>query len=558
MIVDLDQREGDQLPEYDLCVVGSGPAGATVAAELAGRGLAIAVLESGRLRPSARGDRLKRVLSRGIHIKDYSRERVLGGASTTWAGLSSPLDRTDLEPRPWLRHSGWPLEPAELDPYYRAAAERYRFPTAEAFGPAGFGALRPATGPFAAEWRGLEEKVFLACAEPQNFAREARGVYERGEVDLYLDASVTRLEGGAEGAHVAAAVVRTRGGRELRVRARAFVLAAGGIENARVLLNSRDLCAAGLGNERDQVGRYFMNHPKNYHGILHLTEPVEDVPYFFGCLHRSFAGYAGLRLLPAVQAERKLLNSYVRMEPLFPWSDSQGIEALVLLVKRSRFFFTFWKRRHSGEVVTLRDYSETGDDSELQNRRRGPLEWFGLLFTIAGDAPRVARYLFHRLTRAKPRITRVRLRNFMEMEPAPENRVTLSEERDEHGERLPRVEHACTEADRCSLLALHEVLAAEVERTGLGRLETGLDRAEPWPIDQDASHHMGATRMGRDPGTSVVRPDCRLHGIGNVWLAGASVFPTSGSANPTFTIVALAIRLAERLGEELGARRERA
>ena len=557
MIADLDKLPPDRaLGEFDLCIVGSGPAGGTLAAELAGSGLSICVLESGRLRPTRHADVLKRVESEGIHIKEYSRERVLGGSSTTWAGLSSPLDRTDLEPRDWLRHSGWPLSEEQLTPYYAAAAERYRFPPADFFGPRGFAALR-GSGGMKVDWGPVEEKVFLACAEPQNFAQEVRGIYERGEVDLLLDASVTRLETspGEDGAlaRTRAAVVKTRSGREHRIVARAFVLAAGGIENARLLLNSRDLCPEGLGNERDQVGRYLMNHPKNYRGMLHLDPPLEDVPYFFGCLYKGYAGYAGLRLTPERQRELRLLNSYVRLEPIFPWSDSQGIEALVLLVKKSRFFFTFWKRRHADEVVTLRDYSETGDDSDLQNRRKRPFEWVGLLFTILFDARKVSVYLLHRLTKKKPRITEVRLRNFMEMEPDPDNRVTLAEERDANGQRIARVRHACTAADRRSMTALHEALLEEFPRVGLGRLETDLTEAEkePWPIDQDASHHMGTTRMGADPATSVTNPDGRLHTVANVYVAGASTFPTSGSANPTFTIVALSIRLAEHLKREL-------
>ena len=552
MIADLDELDAAELPEYDLCIIGSGPAGATVAAELAGSGLALCVLESGRLRITRHGDQLKRVESAGIHIKDYSRERVLGGASTTWAGLSSPLDEIDLAPRPWLRHSGWPIGGDDLFHYYAQAAERYRFPPADFFGENGFGALR-GEGGLCPEWEAIEEKVFLACAEPQNFARDVRGIYERGEVDLYLDASVLRLEGRSGGGRVRAAVVRSRGGGERRLRARVFVVAAGGIENARLLLSSRDLCPAGLGNEHDQVGRYFMNHPKNFHGIVHLARPVEDVPYFFGCLFKGYAGYAGLRLRQDVQAERRLLNSYVRLEPLFPWSDSRGVEALVLLVKRSAFFLRRWKDRRRDEIVTLRDYSETGDDSDLQNERKGVLAWIGLLFTILLDAPKVSRYVFYRLSRARPKVRRVRLRNFMEMEPDPDNRVTLGETLDPYGQPIPFVRHECTEADRRSLVALHELLARELPRSGVGTLESTLADEDPWPIALDASHHMGATRMGTDPRTSVVDPDGRLHTVENVYMAGTSVFPTSGNANPTFTIVALSIRLAEHLARVAGA-----
>ncbi len=543
MIVDLADTPAASPPEYDLCIVGSGPAGATLANELRASGLKLCVLESGRRRPTRRGDRLRRALSDGLLIKNYSRERVLGGASTTWAGLSAPLDALDLAPRPWVPRSGWPFPRDVLDPYYAAAGERYRFPALTDFGPQGFGALR-AQGDLQPRWSGLAEKVFLAAQPPQNFGREHRGLYDSPSVDLYLDATVQRLEARAGRAEVAR--VRTSDGRTLAFRARAFVLATGGIENARLLLLS------GLGNEHDQVGRGFMNHPKNYAGVLRLARPVLRAPYFFGCLYRGFAGYGGLKLPDAVQRELGLLNSYVRLEPLFPWTDDPGVEALVLFAKHSRLAMRRLRRKGAREVVELRDYSETGDDSDVQNERKSALDWALLAGRIALHAPRVVQYLWYRLVPgAVPRVHAARLRNFMEMEPDPENRVVLSPETDEDGKPLPLVRHRCTELDRRSLLALHAALARELEQAGVGRLESDLARSAEWPITQDASHHLGTTRMGTDPAHSVVTPDLRVHSVANLYAAGASVFPTSGCANPTFTIVALSIRLAQHLRAEL-------
>jgi choline dehydrogenase-like flavoprotein len=542
LILALSEVLGEELPTYDVCVVGSGPAGTTVAAELAAAGRSVCVLESGTRRTTPYADRLRAVESEGLAIKEYSRERVLGGASTTWAGLSAPLDEIDCEPRPSRPEWGWPIPRAELSADYRRAAERYRFAPLELFEPGGFDALRE-RGDLRPAWRELEEKVFLAAAEPQDFGREWRAVFEGEGADLILDATVVRLERTPGGGRVTAALAATSDGRRRPVAARRFVLATGGIENARLLLLSD-----GLGNEHDQVGRCLMNHPKNYHGLIRLARPVRELPYFFGCLQAGYAGYAGLRLSERVQRERDCLNAYVRFEPLFPWSDSLGVEAFVLLVKRSRRLLTFWKRRHADEVVTLRDYAETGDDSELANERKSFLGWLRVIGLVFADAVPVARYVLSRLRNgASPVVSTIRVRNFMEMEPCPQNRVVLSDAADAHGSALPLVRHAPTALDRRSLVALHEVLGAELERTGVGLLESDLADADPWPIDYDASHHMGTTRMGTDPARSVVDTDCRLHAVDNVYLAGASVFPTSGCANPTFTIVALAIRLARHL-----------
>ncbi|MCY2960113.1 MAG: GMC family oxidoreductase [Planctomycetota bacterium] len=464
-----------------------------------------------------------------------------------------------MAPRPWIGSAGWPIERSELLVHYAEAARRYRFPSESSFGPDGFGVLR-ARGAAQPRWKDLEEKVFLACAEPQDFGRECADAWSASNVDLLLDATAVRvLADGEPGRARARAVrVRTSAGQELEVRARVFVLATGGIENARLLLVSRDVCPAGLGNEHAQVGLGFMNHPKNYFGILRLARPIEELPYFFGVLHKGFAGYAGLRLRESRQRELGVLNSYARFEPLFPWSDNDGVESLVTIAKRSKGLLSRWKSGRSDEVVELRDWSETGDDSERQNARSGAFGGLALAGNVALHAPSVAQYAWFRLGKRRPKVRRVRLRHFLEMQPSSTNRVELSGALDTNGVPIPRVRHACNDLDRRSLVELWKVLRVELAANGLGELEGDLEHADPWPIDQDASHHMGATRMGTDARASVVDASLRLHGARNVWIAGASVFPTSGCANPTMTIVALSIRLAGHLRTELSRGETRA
>lgn len=553
MIHDLAIGPRPSLPSVDLCIIGSGPAGMTLARELSRSGHTIAVLESGRRRPTRRGDQLRLVQSEGIQIKEYSRERVLGGSSTAWSGLSAPLDEIDLEARPWLRHSGWPLSRDELLPYWDAAAERYHFAPLAEYAPGGFDKVK-AKGDACPSWETLQEKVFLARADAQDFGVDHGEVFELPGVDLYLDATVACLCADGSDDKVQRALLRTSAGQELELSASIFVLATGGLENPRLLLSSTDLCAAGLGNEHDVVGRYLMNHPKNYHGIVRLAQPASELPWLFGCLMGDYAGYAGLHLPPETQREQGLLNAYVRFEPLFPWSDCKGVEALVYLVKRSRSVGGLMtKRSRGGKLVNLRDYSETGDDSELQNQRKKWSDYLVLLFTVLVNLPMVLRYVVARVRdRKAPKITRVRLRNFLEMEPDPDNRVVLGSEPDVDGRPITVVRHSATALDKRSIVAVHEALASDLEASGFGSLQGALTGAEdPWPIDQDASHHMGTTRMGVDPAHSVVRPDGRLHTVRNVYLAGSSVFPTSGCANPTLTLVALSIRLAEELDRQL-------
>ena len=137
----------------------------------------------------------------------------------------------------------------------------------------------------------------------------------------------------------------------------------------------------------------------------------------------------------------------------------------------------------------------------------------------------------------------------LEQGPDPDNRITLSDTRDAFG--LPRatVHWRWTARDRTNLARLRALLAAELKRHGLGRVVCNADVA----IDADAHHHLGTTRMDRDARNGVVDEHGRLHALSNMYVAGSSVFPTGGFANPTLTIAALALRLADHLAMRLAA-----
>ena len=550
MVYNLSELESIQNQPYDICIVGSGPAGGTLASVLFGSRLRVCVLESGSFKPGRFSDALREVYSNGILIKDYSRERVVGGTSSTWAGLSSALDPIDFKKRKWVRYSGWPFLREELDPYYRKASQLFRFPPLELFEDKKWMNLNLEAGQFP-EWKTLQEKIFVAPETPPDYAREQAHVYKGERIDLFTNATVTHLEGLGESGRASRAIACASDGRRFSFEAGVFVLAGGGIENPRILLNSTFAHGGGLGNDKDQVGRYFMNHPKNNFGLVKPVKEIGDAPGYFGflSLQAGYAAYIGLRLREDLQEREHLLNSYVRFEPVFNWSGRESIRAFQFFVKQSRGLLKVAKAVKKNQVMPLRDYFETGDDSDMMNNRKTFPDIARMMGKIALDFPMVMHYVYNRFFDNRPlHIREIWLRNFMEMEPDPNNRVTLGSKRDVFGFPLPVVRHSPGELDKRSMAAVQQYLGRELAESGLGRLITGLSATtNPWPVDYDASHHMGATRMGCDPATSVTDGNGRLHFSENVYVSGASVFPTSGSSNPTYTIVALAIRLGEHL-----------
>jgi choline dehydrogenase-like flavoprotein len=548
MIRNIHEFSTNNTPLYDICIIGTGPAGIVLCAELAKTDLRICVLESGGLKKNSHSDKLRRVISEGMRIKEFSRERVVGGASTTWAGLAAPLDPIDMSERPFLKVPGWPISYHELEPYWVVASERYRFPKHKIF--ENFSNLREG-GDLKPVLENFDEKIFIAPAKPQRFAKENQAIFDQENIDLWYNATVIRLESAKHGNGLCvadAAVIISDTQEQYTIRARVFVLATGGIENARLLLASD-----GLGNEHDQVGRYFMNHPKNNYGIIKLKSPVYNVPYFFGCLKDGFAGFAGLHLSENVQKKFNVLNSYIRFDPIYPWSNNEGVIAVIFLFKKTlSVVLDLWKKSNSKKIIALRDYSETGDDSPLQNRGKTFKNRMKLAFAVIVNMPLILRYAYARVLSSRPpAIKRIHIRNFMEMEPNPDNRVILSNEKDINGQYVPIVHCEASPLDRRSLIELHRLFAQEIIKNDLGILEGVLENEHHWPVKGDASHHMGTTRMGKDPETSVVNENLRVHGTENVYCAGSSVFPTSGCANPTFTLCALSIRLAEHLKNSL-------
>lgn len=523
---------------YDICIIGSGPAGITLCAELATKRIKVCVLERGSFE-NTQGRQRNTLYSNGdILIKETSRVYAVGGTSTVWAGLSAPLDKIDFTAREFLvPGSLWPFSQEELKPYYERA-ERYGFSP--------FGAFYPKennprssflkTSPL------LIEKIFRAPDPAWNFGEKFLSIFESNDIDLYTNARVSSLSSREDGdiEIIEGARISDLNKQILEVRAKIFVIATGGIETSRLLLESRDVSLSGIGNKYDVVGRYIMNHPKNNFGIIALRHPLSDISHFWGYLERGWAGYAGIRLDEVYQREQKILNSYIRLEPIFPWTDNLGVELFLSFVKKFKRTLT-WLKNKKTKIVLL-DWNEA--ESKIENIKRPLIK---NLICIIRDLPKILLYLNHRILIKKISTKRLRIRNFMEMEPRAENRITLTKKNDGSGASIPMIKLEISPLDKKSLIAIHKIIETGLKDTGLGALLGNIELSNPWPINADASHHLGGARMGVDPEISVVDANLQIHNTKNLYVVGGAVFPTSGCANPTYTICALSIRLADFL-----------
>jgi choline dehydrogenase-like flavoprotein len=521
----------------DICIVGAGAAGITLARALEPSGAKICLLESGGLKIEEEVQALYDVDNTGYPIREnfMSRVRYFGGSCNLWAGRSMRMSPIDFEVRDWVPNSGWPIDYAQIDPWYERAEQLLQLPRHKNF--ADVGQLAGI---------GDQEKALLSSADsapaiatwaskPMRFGKTFKRNLQRSKnIDVYLNANVTEIVAAENAAAVTRLLVKTMGQRQMAVKARFFVLAAGGLENARLLLASTARHESGVGNELDQVGRYFLDHPRSIYGRVRVNESVR-LPYLTGIPLTTGKIQFGIAASDEYQRENRLLNCYASLEPeLSEFAQTQYGRSINVIKVLSR-------RGHAGSRFRLSDV----DTSNVRD-----LIYYLTPKEIMPQFLYKPYALLKQAVRKRRSIQSLSVINYCEQVPDPESRVTLGTDTDALGMRKLRLHWRVGEEVRQSVARLHDVLAKLVQVHGVGELHS--DAAELRDVRfSDASHHIGTTRMSNTPDSGVVDSNCRVHGVDNLYVCGSSVFPTGGYANPTLTIVALTLRLGELLTEEL-------
>ena len=502
----------------DVCIVGAGPAGMTLARELDDGQREICLLESGGESSEVAAQSL---LAAARGSDDYpplqaTRVAALGGSTHVWAGWCRPLDAIDFECRPEMPSSGWPISRAELDPFYAQAHAALRLGPFE-YDPI---AWERSSGCRALPLAGVDMRPILFRKSDVNFGREHVTALRRSQqITAWLHSTALRVRYSPDGRRVHSIEVGVTGRRRtFDVAPRIAVLASGGIENARLLLLSDSPDHRGPVNVHGVVGRYFTEHCHVDGGSFEPSEGSSPA-FFFPRFVPSGGHVARGAYAPAPQAmhRQSLLNCGISFRPAYesdPVFDDSSVRSLLKV-------WDMCRRR----AVPYRVARELGH---------------------AARAPRKAfRALMSRLRGRHDGSNEWRLRSLAECSANPENRVELGNDKDSFGRPLARIRWRIRDLELRSTRETHALFAAAVQQAGHGRVTVADDdwaaRMEP------ALHHLGTTRMHDDPVRGVVDRDARVHGMDNLYVAGGSVFTTGGFANPTLTVLALAFRLAEHL-----------
>lgn len=537
----------DAALRHETCIVGSGPAGVTLALELARLGRPSLVLESG-----ARGGGPAQELATAEIVDPAAHDdmriataRRLGGASNLWGGRSMPLDPVDFAPRAFARGARWPIAYGEIAPFYEAAC-RYTSCGRPVF-------RAPAPDLPAADDSFAFDTLERASNIPQFQKAHAAALAQSPLIDVRLGATVVDVALADNGAVEGLVVAGPDGGRR-RILADRYVIAAGGLESTRLLLAARRARPDAFGGADGPLGRYYMGH---------VIGEIADIVFADARFDRAFdffkdgaGSYARRRFTPsaALQAAHELPNIcfWPVVPPIADARHGSGALSAVALalstpVLGPALIPEAIRTRHLG----------------------GPIAWAPHLRNVIVDAPRtaafLARFTYERYVAAE-RIPGYFVRNgarryglsyHAEQSPRAESRVTLSGETDRLGTPRLRIDLRFHREDAEAVVRAHERLADWLARSGLAEVQYRQPAAENVEAVaarmSHGTHQIGTARMGATRAEAVVDRDLRCFDAPNLYVASSAVFPTSGQANPTLSIVAFAVRLAAHLAERAAA-----
>lgn len=529
------------LSPYDICVVGSGPGGLTFALEASRQGKRVLLLESGSRRPDAGQQALS-----DAELVDPARhddmsiavQRRLGGTSNLWAVRCQPFDPVDFESRPGLVEARWPIGYADILPYYdravsylAAGANRFRSPIA---------GVEITDDAF--DYTRTERFSRIAAVQKTH----AREIEQSPLLDIRLNATVVGMA--LSGGRIAALTIADPDGRRHELPVETVVLAAGGLETTRQLLLLQKAHPHLLGGPDGPLGRYYMGHVIGEVADIVFKTDAMDAAYDF--FLDADGSYVRRRMIPSDDEQRRHGLPNVSFWPVVPpVADARHRSGFL-----SSVCFAF-AIKPLGRLVI----------AEAIRKRHIPddLRLWPHVLNIVRDIPRtvtgLCRFLYLRYI-ARPPMPGFFMRNaarryglsyHAEQSPQPDSRVTLSDAVDRLGVQKLRIDYRFARADAEAVLRAHVRLADWISRNDLGAVEFRQPVEETvdaiLAIAAHGTHQIGTARMAASPADGIVDSNLRCFDVDNLYVVSSAVFPTSGQCNPTLSIAAFAVRLADHL-----------
>jgi choline dehydrogenase-like flavoprotein len=512
----------------DVCIVGAGAAGITLAMELLASGKHILLVEGGDLRQSEESQSLYGIARTSPYFDPKrSRLRYFGGSTNHWEGSVRTFDPIDFEKRPWVANSGWPFSYQDLVPYYDRAFTYIDVPER-------FREEVPVLRHLEAFRQSLSSGGFQArvgySSAPTRFGKKyLEQLRAAPNVTILTRANLMSINESPDRRSVKSLTICNYKRQSGTIAAANYIVALGGIENARALLLSDAVTPGGIGNEYDLVGRHFMDHPVIEGLVFYPRADFVKAWQEGRFAHNSRTYGVSLQASEEMLRQERLCNARMPLDWAPKIHTSRGIESA----------------------------------HQIQKALGGPEELDQVLVhlgNVFGDADLILEQ-WRRKKGYAPMVDRADeygghvVQMMMEQWPDPENRILLTQDRDALGLRKGRIAWRLPQAERDGFKRLVALFAKGVGAQGLGIVRSLVEEDETGrrfdELMNYGHHHMGTTRASAEPRTGVVNADLRIHGRENIFMAGSSVFPTGSHVPPTTTIVATAIRLADHLKKRM-------
>lgn len=531
MFVDGRQTSHPRELSYDVVIVGAGPAGITLAKELQGSGLRIALLESGDRDFDADTQELYDAGHTGNEQTDLlaGRLRYFGGTSNHWGGHCLPLDKIDFARAPANGMSGWPISYDDVLPYYRRAHDYCDLGEFD-YDYASFPSIRDEDLLLPGN-REIDTVAFRQSPPTRFGEKYGPWLDAQNNLDVWLNTNLVDIVTSADGT-VEQVVTRTLTGIERLYKARAFVLACGAVETARLLLYTNEKNGRIFGNSSGLLGRCYLDHPSGGAAFVHFEHRISNKIYWRDAdyLQDDVPVRFMLRLSEKKMLQEKLNNCQFIVIPFADTEEGQ---------QRSRDAKTSLNSLKSIAKWVL-NYDEDPRFSLS-----------GQFCEFITNADAFAAQTFVNTFQNTDGYKRILLKYEAEQLPDSSNGIKLTAARDALDMPKISLHWSVSEDDIASIQRTTQIFGRAFGQAELGRLQMEDHGEDPYWGSTTAWHQLGTTRMAQEPRDGVVDKNCRVWGTNNLYVASGGVMPTSGRANPTLTIVALTIRLSDHLTRDV-------